>query len=71
MQNIIDAGSPPELVAARVMEALAAKELYIITHPNFSPAVQSRFNAITGAFERAKTSPVLADVVEQKIPGFE
>jgi NAD(P)-dependent dehydrogenase (short-subunit alcohol dehydrogenase family) len=71
MQSVIDAGSPPALIAARVVEALVAKELYIVTHPSFYPAVASRFKGITGAFERAKSSVVLADVVEQKILGFE
>lgn len=70
MQSIIDAGSSPQLIAERVVEAIAAKELYIITHPNFGPAVQARFAAINDTFKRAESSPLLADIVKQKIPGF-
>lgn len=70
MQNIIDAGSAPQLIAQRVVEALAAKELYIITHPNFRPAVQARFAAINDTFKRAESSPLLAEITRQKIPGF-
>ncbi|MFK8020521.1 MAG: SDR family NAD(P)-dependent oxidoreductase [Pseudomonadales bacterium] len=71
MQSIIDAGSPPDLVGQRVVEALAAKELYILTHPNFLPGVKARFNAITDSFERAKTSPLLSEMADQKIPQFD
>ncbi len=71
MQSVLDAGSPPALIAQRVVEAIAAKELYIVTHPNFYPAVESRFSAIGASFERAASSPLLADTAKQKIPGFE
>ncbi len=70
MQSVIDAGSSPQLIAERVVEALVAKELYIITHPNFGPVVQTRFAAINDTFKRAASSPLLADIVKQKIPGF-
>lgn len=71
MQSVLDAGAPPELIAERVVEAIAAKELYIVTHPNFRPAVDARFAAINECFKRAESSPLLVDIVTQKIPGFD
>ena len=71
MQSIIDAGSSPQLIGERVVEAIAAKELYIITHPNFIPPVQARFATIKDTFKRAESSPLLADIVGQEIPGFD
>ncbi|MFK7976056.1 MAG: SDR family NAD(P)-dependent oxidoreductase [Halioglobus sp.] len=71
MQAVIDAGASTELIARRVVEAMEQDEFYIITHPNFLPVVAHRFQEVTGAFERAARSSLLADIVEQKIPGFE
>ena len=69
MQSVIDAGTSPQLIGDRVVEAIAARELHIITHPNFRPAVQAHFDSINQAFKRAESSPLLADIVKQKIPG--
>lgn len=69
MQDIIDAGAPPELIAQRVVEAIAAKELYIITHPNFLPIVKGRFANISDSFKRAAESPLVAHLADQKVPG--
>jgi NAD(P)-dependent dehydrogenase (short-subunit alcohol dehydrogenase family) len=41
MQSVLDAGAPPELIGERVVEAIAAKELYIVTHPNFRSALNA------------------------------
>ena len=71
MQSVLDAGAPPELIGERVVEAIAAKELYIVTHPNFRSAVDARFSAITQCFKRAESSPLLVDIVKQKIPGLD
>ena len=71
MQSVLDAGAPPELIAERVVEAIAAKELYIVTHPNFRPVVDARFSAINQCFERAESSPLLVDIVKQRIPGLD
>jgi short-subunit dehydrogenase len=68
MQGIIDAGASPTLIAERVVEAISKQELYIITHPNFRPGIKARFNAIDDAFERASASPLLADILNEKIP---
>jgi hypothetical protein len=70
MQAVIDAGASTELIAHRVVEALSQGEFYIVTHPNFLPAVAGRFNAITAAFERAGDSALLVEVASQDIPGF-
>ena len=70
MQAIIDAGLDPLLVGNRVVEALSAQELYIFTHPNYRSWVQKRFADIDAAFERAASSPLLADVASQDVPDF-
>jgi len=71
MQAVIDAGTSPELIARRVVEAIGQDELYIVTHPNFLPAVQNRFDGISSAFDRAATSNLLKETVDQLIPGFD
>lgn len=63
VQNGIDA----DVLSARVLEALAARELYIFTHPNYKDITDRRGAAIAGAFERAATSPLLEDVAEQPV----
>ena len=70
MQAIIDAGLDPLLVGNRVVEALIAQELYIFTHPSYRSWVQKRFSDIDAAFERAASSPLLADVASQEVPDF-
>ncbi len=70
MQSVLDAGLPPEVVGERVVEAISAKELYIFTHPNYRSTVQKRFAAIDSAFERSESSPLLASVVNEELPGF-
>ncbi|MFT5711095.1 MAG: NAD(P)-dependent dehydrogenase (short-subunit alcohol dehydrogenase family) [Halioglobus sp.] len=70
MQDVIDAGLDPMLVGSRVLEALVAQELYIFTHPNYRSWVQKRFADIDAAFERSESSPLLADVVNQKMVNF-
>lgn len=71
MQAVIDAGAPPELIARRVVEAIADRELYIVTHPNFLPAVEKRFGEIGNAFRRAQSSELLQDIMNEPIPGFD
>lgn len=70
MQKVVDAGLDPILVGNRVVEALVAGELYIFTHPNYRSWVQKRFADIDAAFERAESSPLLADVVNQEVASF-
>ena len=70
MQEIIDGGLDPLLVGNRVVEALMAQELYIFTHPGYRSWVQKRFTDIDAAFERAESSPLLADVLNQKLPSL-
>ena len=63
VQNGIDAS----IVGKRLVEALRAQELYIFTHPNYRPVVQYRSKMIDAAFERAAQSPLLQDIVNQKL----
>jgi NAD(P)-dependent dehydrogenase (short-subunit alcohol dehydrogenase family) len=63
VQNGIDAS----IVGKRLVEALSAGELYVFTHPNYRPVVQYRAKMIDAAFERAAQSPLLQDIVNQKI----
>jgi len=48
----IEAGLDPAAVAARVLEAIRANELYVFTHPNMRVEVDERFAAIQAAMDR-------------------
>jgi short-subunit dehydrogenase len=50
--TLLDYGQPPEQVAAQVLDAIAANELYVFTHPERWEAVERRFAAIRAAFGR-------------------
>jgi NAD(P)-dependent dehydrogenase (short-subunit alcohol dehydrogenase family) len=61
LNQLIDAGMDPAMLAARVLEAIRDDELYIFTHPELKAAIEGRFNAILEAFDRAAKSPALRD----------
>jgi NAD(P)-dependent dehydrogenase (short-subunit alcohol dehydrogenase family) len=63
----VESGIDPDLLSARVLEALEAGELYIFTHPNYDVVTEHRSGAIAGAFERAAGSPLLAEVAQQPL----
>ena len=46
MQNMVDAGIPPAVVADRVIDAVRTNTFYILTHPELTPALQTRFDDI-------------------------
>jgi NAD(P)-dependent dehydrogenase (short-subunit alcohol dehydrogenase family) len=56
-------------VAARVVEAIKADELYVFTHPEFKGVVAARFDRILAAFDSAAASPALAALPERAMPG--
>ena len=61
IKEYVESGMSVELVGARVVEALEARELYIFTHDEgFREAVQQRFAAIDAAFARVADSQALA-----------
>lgn len=70
MQKVIDNGLDVDIVGERVVEAIAAGELYIFTHPNYRKVLQLRFKAIDEAFERSAASPLLAHVLNEEIVLF-
>jgi NAD(P)-dependent dehydrogenase (short-subunit alcohol dehydrogenase family) len=57
-------------VAARVVEAIKANELYVFTHPEFKAVVAARFERILAAFDAAAASPALASMPERSLPGI-
>jgi NAD(P)-dependent dehydrogenase (short-subunit alcohol dehydrogenase family) len=61
-------GIPVEPVAARVVEAVKAGELYVFTHPEFRSAVAARFERILSAFDAAAASPALQALGERAMP---
>jgi NAD(P)-dependent dehydrogenase (short-subunit alcohol dehydrogenase family) len=64
-------GIDPDIVGARVVEAMKDGELYIFTHPNFRPIVEMRLQAIRAAFDSAERSEALKGVKEwAPIPGL-
>ena len=46
----------PEEMAARVVEGVKHNDLYIVTHPETREAVEERFAAIMGAFDKLEAS---------------
>ncbi len=55
----ISGGMSPAMAAERVVEAVEANELYVITHPEFRARFEERFHAILAAFDAAAKSPAL------------
>jgi NAD(P)-dependent dehydrogenase (short-subunit alcohol dehydrogenase family) len=54
-------------VAARVVEAVKAGELYVFTHPEFKGVVEARFQRILDAFDAAAASPALAGLAAREL----
>jgi short-subunit dehydrogenase len=52
-------GLDPDIVGARVLEAIKANELYIFTHPEMRDFVEARFKNIMAAFDSAAHSDAL------------
>jgi len=46
MQNMVDGGIPPAVVADRVIDAVRTNTFYILTHPELTSALQTRFDDI-------------------------
>ncbi len=67
----VEGGIDVNIVGQRVMEALAAKELYIFTHPSYRPITDHRSAAVSEAFAHAADSPLLADIKNLKIVSFD
>jgi NAD(P)-dependent dehydrogenase (short-subunit alcohol dehydrogenase family) len=63
----VENGIDPDLLSARVLEAMEAGELYIFTHPNYKPVADQRYELVATAFDRAAASPLLHEVREQPI----
>lgn len=62
-ENVLH-GIDPDIVGARVIEALKADEFYIFTHPMMREFVEARFQNMRAAFDAAARSPVLRNVKE-------
>ncbi|HTQ15021.1 MAG TPA: SDR family NAD(P)-dependent oxidoreductase [Rhizomicrobium sp.] len=62
--QMVLAGIDPDVVGNRVLEAVAANELYIFTHPDTRAFVQMRFAAIMAGFDSADASQALKAVKE-------
>lgn len=60
----IQSGIDPDIVGARVLEAVKAGEFYIFTHPAVREMVQARFAAIMKGFDDADRSEVLKTAVQ-------
>ena len=66
-KQMVKDGIDVSIVGKRVVEAINHGELYIFTHPNYRQVNQQRFNGIDEAFARSAQSPLLKDIVNQKI----
>lgn len=63
----VENGIDPDLLSARVLEAIEAGEFYIFTHPNYKPITDHRSAAVAEGFDRAAASPLLQEVLEQPL----
>ena len=63
----VENGIDPDLLSARVLEAMEAGELYIFTHPNYKTVTDHRSEAVASAFDRSAQSPLLKEVAEQPL----
>jgi NAD(P)-dependent dehydrogenase (short-subunit alcohol dehydrogenase family) len=66
-KQMVKDGIDVSIVGKRVVEAINHGELYIFTHPNYRQVNQQRFDGIDEAFARSAESPLLKDIVNQKI----
>ena len=64
------AGIDPDVVGARVVEAIKAGELYIFTHPQARPAVEAYFKSVLAAFDAAEASPALRSIKDWTPPSM-
>ena len=62
LSNEVKNGIDPDLLAARVIESLQAKDTYIFTHPSFRDSIRKRYAMIDRCFESAANSPLVGDV---------
>jgi NAD(P)-dependent dehydrogenase (short-subunit alcohol dehydrogenase family) len=62
-QNVLS-GIDPDVVGARVLEAVEANDLYIFTHPMMRAYVEARFQGILTGFDAADKSQALKAVKE-------
>ncbi|MGH6878957.1 MAG: SDR family NAD(P)-dependent oxidoreductase [Rhizomicrobium sp.] len=63
IENVMH-GIDPDIVGARVIEAVKAGELYIFTHPMMREFAEARFQTIRAGFDAAERSAVLKTVRE-------
>jgi NAD(P)-dependent dehydrogenase (short-subunit alcohol dehydrogenase family) len=66
-QNVTH-GIDPDVVGARVLEAVQANDLYIFTHPMMRAYVEARFQGILAGFDAADKSEALKAVKEWASP---
>ena len=64
------AGIDPDVVGARVVEAIKAGELYVFTHPQARPAVEAYFRSVLAAFDAAEASPALRSIKDWTPPSL-
>jgi NAD(P)-dependent dehydrogenase (short-subunit alcohol dehydrogenase family) len=62
-QNVMH-GIDPDVVGARVLEAVQVNDLYIFTHPMMRAYVEARFQSILAGFDAADKSEALKAVKE-------
>ena len=55
LSQLVQSGIDPSDVASRVLDAIQNDKLYVFTHPERRPEVETRFAAILAAFDKAVT----------------
>jgi NAD(P)-dependent dehydrogenase (short-subunit alcohol dehydrogenase family) len=59
-ETMVKGGMPTEPVGNRVVEAIKDNDLYIFTHTEFRPMVETRFAALMAAFDKSERSKALS-----------
>jgi NAD(P)-dependent dehydrogenase (short-subunit alcohol dehydrogenase family) len=62
ISKAIETGLDPDVVGARVVDAVRDNQLYIFTDPRFKDVVEMRFAAIRNGFQQAEESEALKSV---------
>jgi NAD(P)-dependent dehydrogenase (short-subunit alcohol dehydrogenase family) len=63
VKKIVDEGTPPEEIAAAVIEAVRENRFWIFTHPQFDFGIRDRFESML-----ARTNPPLRDLRPEPTP---
>ncbi len=63
LKNVVEEGTPPEVIANAVVEAVQEQRFWILTHPEYDSSIRDRFESIL-----SRTNPQVRDLRREKTP---